>query len=293
MPSHTRNFKRGVDKYLAGRQLQTDTTNNLYDTFCVAYTETLLKNRVRIQELKSVLKGLCAVNHLVTALKPFVTVSIEPLPRVNADSQGGDVVVGQLGQQIQHLKRHCDGQIRVLSDTDTQLKHVVNHAYSVQHTSLHPRGLLVTCLMVCLLQLIQTKQYHLARAHPANHTHTRSFYAQCKMLRLMRATVFKFLYQQIHVYTFINYGDEMDNCYRITQKPLTNTYQYGWYHADLAPHILQFIPDDDSRNTQLHTIASSLTRILNNDKSYSNTTTATEAHTFIASECNKTYNLVM
>ena len=102
----------------------------------------------------------------------------------------------------------------------------------------------------------------------------------------MQETLYNHLIRIVYHKISFNYGAEMETCARITQKPLTNEYQYGWYHADLVPYILDYI-QCQQHNQLIHHVTSELVDIVNNDNSYTNTKTTSHAYSFMKAQCNR------
>ena len=272
MPAYTRHHKKCITQYLTKYS-----SNKHHSVIFSRYVERMMKNHITLIELHCIVRCTSSISKLYMKIKNVLIPHNYTQTNIN--------FLHQFEKNIQYLKQHCVKKIDKLQDSNVQLKQIIQSVYCDTYTSLHPRGMLILLLLICLIHLIQTEYSVVQR-----NTHKTRFQGMYKKkLVNMHHTVYKYLYQMIRWDGFIDYDTEMQMCYTITQQPLTNTSEYGWYHADLAPYILNVIQPHQGSCLQVHQLAKNLTNILNHDESYTDTKDKKSAYRFIAKHC--TYTL--
>lgn len=271
MPACTRFHKHNMDTYLKQKKIQP----KHYQRLLTDYVQHICENKIECIQQQCALNSIRSVEKVFTIVKPFLTKH----PESSSQALIHISVIQQFEKIINHYKEYCCEQIAKQNNTQRQLQIVVSSCSSNTLTSIHPRGCILSLMLMCCISLVSLEMFSIQ-----NQPHTRTNQEWIHKLFMMKHTLYKHLKRFIWYDFSTDYDAEMKTCFEITQQPLTNTYQYGWYHADLAPYILSHVPCH-VHHQPLHDVASMLMHILNNDKSYANTKTKKHAYSFMASQC--------
>ena len=286
MPSCARQLKRNVLDVLKTYE---NTSNVVikHSKIVEAYVEQQQINKRIQSRLQQEIRCVDIISKLYTKIQPLLDMDYfihTGNIKDNLYNYSNESFLQQFENQIRWFKEHCCEEYAQLNDTHQQVKELVECCSIRTFTGIHLRGLLINFMLICLIQLVSSEY----TMHDYKKNATRCSQLQKNSMENIRNTLCNHLYRTMYCHLYTDYDNEMKKCKDITNKPPTNTYQYGWYHSDISPHVLNMIQPIE-REIHVHQLAVALTAILNHDKSYTNTIDERHAYTFMTIQCTQIY----
>lgn len=204
MPSCTRIHKQYFDAYL---QQNAITPINYVDLLS-EFVQKRHKDRKECSQYQEALRCIHSIEKLYVRVKSlFMHIRHDiSSPMIQ------ETILKQYEKNIQYFKEDCLEQIAKRNNIQLQLQVVINGSSSNTYISLHPRGFILSLMLICSIYLVFMELSSIQRR-----PHTRTYSAWKETLIQMEQTLSKHLARITYNVITFDYDFDMETCRSIIQ----------------------------------------------------------------------------